>query len=143
MNAIFKRLLFIVAFVLLTLILPGIILLLFVDASQNFSVFVIAYGVILFSVLGYIVSSLRNIEKKIEDTMNEIKMQNAAIAYKLTNADNYGVQASVQQTQVDAVVKENVVNSNNIPLNPADPLVMPDENKVVTKTVDDGFDDFK
>lgn len=142
MNAIFKRLLFIVAFVLFTLFLPGIILLMFFDASTSFSVYVIVYGVIIFGILGYIVSSIRNVEKKIDETMNEIKMQNAAIAYKLTNADNLVVPAAVQQPQVEPVVKENVINTNNIPLNPAEPLVMPTD-KPAKKTVDDGFDDFK
>lgn len=143
MNAIFKRLLFVIAFVLLTLFLPSIILLMFFDASTSFSVYVIVYGIVIFGIWGYVISSIRNVEKKIDETMNEIKMQNAAIAYKLTNADNQVVPATVQEPKIDAVVKENAINTNNIPLNPPDPLVMPEENKVATKTVDDGFDDFK
>ena len=141
MNYLMKKIVFVVAFVLLTLILPGILLLLFVDASQNFSVFVIAYGIIIFAILGYIVSSIRNMDKKIEETMEEIKMQNAAIAYKLTNADNESMQAPVQQSVVN-VSEEKIVNTANIPLNPAEPLVMPSV-KATTKTADDGFDDFK
>lgn len=141
MNALMKKFVFVIAFVLLTLILPGILLLLFVDASQNFSVYVVAYGVIIFAILGYIVASVRNMDKKIEETMEEIKMQNAAIAYKLTNADNEGVPAPVQQPIVN-VPEEKVVNTANIPLNPADPLVMPSV-KATPKIPDDGFDDFK
>ena len=140
MNSLMKKIVFVVAFVLLTLILPGILLLLFVDASQNFSIFVVTYGVIIFAILGYIVASVRNMDKKIEETMEEIKMQNAAIAYKLTNADNESVQTPVQP--IVNVPEEKVVNTANIPLNPAEPLVMPTP-KPTTKTADDGFDDFK
>lgn len=142
MNAIFKRLLFIVAFVLLTLVLPTVILLLFVDSSENFGTFVISFGVITFGILGYIVSLIRDVHKKIDTTMDEIKMQNAAIAYKISNVDNVSNQATVEQPQA-VYSEEKVTDTNNIPLNPPDPLVMPEENKVATKTVDDGFDDFK
>ncbi len=143
MNAILKKILFIVAFILLTLFLPAIILLLFVDAAESFGVYVITFGVVIFGILGYIVASIRNMEKKIDDTMEEIKMQNAAIAYKLTNADADFVQNPIQQT-VTTPVAENVVNTINIPLNPADPLIMPTEKKAESKAVaDDGFDDFK
>lgn len=141
MKAILKRLLFIVAFVLFTLFLPGIILLMFFDASTSFSVYVIIYGIVIFGILGYIISSLRNMEKKIYETMDEIKMQNAAIAYKLTNVDNFSNQIPVEQP-VAAYTEEKAINTSNIPLNPADPLVMPTE-KTAQKTIDDGFDDFK
>lgn len=142
MNSLMKKIVFVIAFVLLTLILPGVLLLLFVDASQNFSVFVIAYGVIIFAILGYIVASIRSMDKKIEETMEEIKMQNAAIAYKLTNVDNESIQAPIQQPVVN-IPEEKVVNTANIPLNPAEPLVIPAEKKVTAKVTDDGFDDFK
>lgn len=141
MNVILKKLLFVVAFILLTLFLPGIILLMFFDATNNFSVYVIVYGVVIFGILGYVVSCVRNMEKKIEETMNDIKMQNAAIAYKITNVDNFANQNTVQQPEV-AYSKAEAVSSNNIPLNPPDPLVMPAE-KPVKKAADDGFDDFK
>jgi len=141
MNTLMKKILFVVAFVLLTLVAPSMLLLLFVDASQNFAVFVITYGVIIFAILGYIVASVRNMEKKLEETMEEIKMQNAAIAYKLTNA---GTEFSTvpQQKVAEKVENETPVSNINVPLNPAEPLVWPTENKV-PKAADDGFDDFK
>lgn len=141
MNTLIKKILFVVAFVLLTLVAPSMLLLLFVDASQNFAVFVITYGVIIFAILGYIVASVRNMEKKLEETMEEIKMQNAAIAYKLTNA---GTEISTvpQQKVAEKVENETPVSNINVPLNPAEPLVLPTENKV-PKAADDGFDDFK
>ena len=151
MNSILKKLVFVVIFVLATLVLPCILLLLFVDAAQNFAAYVITYGVIIFAVLGYILASVRSMEKKLEETMEEIKMQNAAIAYKLTNVDNEMAPLSVPQQPAVQEIKEEtapVVDTSSIPLNPAEPLVMPTENKVekvekVEKVADDGFDDFK
>lgn len=150
MNSILKKLVFVVIFVLATLVLPCVLLLLFVDAAQNFAAYVITYGVIIFAVLGYILASVRSMEKKLEETMEEIKMQNAAIAYKLTNVDNEMAPLSVPQQPAVQEVKEAapVVDTSSIPLNPAEPLVMPTENKVekvekVEKVADDGFDDFK
>ena len=144
MNPILKKIIFVVGFILATLILPAFVLLLFVDASQNFAVYVIAFGVIIFGILGYIVSCVREMEKKIEKTMDEIKMQNAAIAYKLSNnMDELNVAATQPVApQVAESVQAPAVDSANIPLNPAEPLVMPTTKKTV-KASDDGFDDFK
>lgn len=143
MSSIIKKVVFVIAFVLLTLVLPCVLLLLFVDSSNGFSVYVITYGVIIFAVLGYVVASVRNMENKLEETMEEIKMQNAAIAYKLTNVDNeLSVAPAPQQPIVQEVKDESVVDTRNIPLNPAEPLVMPVEKKT-GKVADDGFDDFK
>ncbi len=141
MGSIIKKILFVIVFVLLTLFLPAVLLLLFIDSSQNFSAYVIAYGIIIFAVLGYVVASVRGMEKKLENTMDEIKMQNAAIAYKLTNVDNEIVNVPVEQP-VPAENENKVVNTANIPLNPAEPLVMPNVKKT-EKIADDGFDDFK
>ena len=139
MNSILKKLIFVVAFVLATLVLPAFLLLMFIDASQNFGVFVIAFGVIIFAILGYIIASIRSLQKKFDETMDEIKMQNAAIAYKLTN----GVPEAPVAPQPQPVNEAAPVQSTaNIPLNPADPLVMP-ASKKTDKKVDDGFDDFK
>ncbi len=144
MNPILKKIIFVVGFILATLILPALVLLLFVDASQNFAVYVIAFGVIIFGILGYIVSCVREMEKKIETTMEEIKMQNAAIAYKLSNnMDELNVAATQPVApQVAEPVQAPAADSANIPLNPAEPLVMPTTKKTV-KASDDGFDDFK
>lgn len=144
MNSILKKIVFVVCFILLTLVLPAVVLLLFVDAAQGFSVYVITFGVIIFGVLGYIVSSVREMEKKVDTTMEEIKMQNAAIAYKLSNNTDELKLAVPQATAPQAAepVQETVPSSINIPLNPSEPLVMPTVKKTV-KVADDGFDDFK
>ena len=144
MNPILKKIIFVIGFILATLVLPAVILLLFVDAAQGFSVYVITFGVIIFGVLGYIVSSVREMEKKVETTMEEIKMQNAAIAYKLSsNMDELNVAVpQAAAPQVAEPVQQPAPASTNIPLNPSEPLVMPTVKKTV-KASDDGFDDFK
>lgn len=141
MNALLKKVLFVICFILATLVLPAFVLLLFVDAATNFAVYVVAFGVIIFAILGYIVASIHNMEKKLEETMEEIKMQNAAIAYRLTNTGVEPVNVPVQQPEPIKVESE-PVNTANIPLNPAEPLIMP-EKKETAKVADDGFDDFK
>ena len=84
---------------------------------------------------------------KIDETMEEIKMQNAAIAYKLSNSSLAAVEEP--QSYYTPVVNKEIpvaaevpVDTSNIPLNPAEPLEMPKVKKVV-KVSDDGFDDFK
>ncbi len=141
MNSIMKKIIFVIVFVLLTLVLPGFLLLMFVDSSQNFSAYVVTYGVVLFAIFGYIAASVRNMEKKLEETMEEIKMQNAAIAYKLSNSD-FELSNAPQQAVAPVVTEEAIIDTASIPLNPAEPLVMPTEKKT-EKTADDGFDDFK
>ena len=147
MNPILKKVLFVIGFVLVTLVLPAVLLLMFVDATEGFSFYVITYGVILFAIFGYVIISVRNMEKKIDETMEEIKMQNAAIAYKLSNSSLAAVEEP--QSYYTPVVNKEIpvaaevpVDTSNIPLNPAEPLEMTKVKKVV-KVSDDGFDDFK
>lgn len=145
MNPTLKRFIFVIGFILVALILPAVVLLLFVDSSTNFGAYVITYGVIIFGVLGYIVSSIRDVQKKIDTTMDEIKMQNAAIAYRLSNSGEEFSKASYQPVQAQNTQQPSqapVNNTANIPLNPAEPLVAPAVKKAA-KAPDDGFDDFK
>ena len=137
MNSILKKIVFVVAFVLVALVLPMIVMLLFVDTTSNFSTYLIVYGIILFAIFGYLIVSVRSMEKNLEDALEEIKMQNAAIAYKISNSDN-------EIEPFKTVVEPELNNDNpiNIPLNPAEPLVMPEVIQTV-KVIDDNFDDFK
>lgn len=118
-----KKLLFTAIFVVATLAVPGVILLLTVNSSTNFGAYVIVYGVILFAVFGYIIVSMHSLSKEIHDALEEMKMQNAAIAYKLTNAG-----AVVN----DKPVKEEkaAVDTSTVKLNPAEPLTI--DGKVVS-----------
>ena len=137
-----KKILLTIAFVIATLVVPAVVLLLFVDALNYFAVYVVAFGVIIFLILGYIVISLFDIQNTLKSTVEELKMQNAAIAYKLTNSS---AEAVVDENPVSQ--EAHAVNNNvKVNLNPAEPLVMPVAKKqtpVEEKKTDDGFDDFQ
>ncbi len=136
MNSVLKKIVFVVAFILIALVLPTIVMLTFVDTTSSFSTYIIVFGIILFAIFGYIIASVRSMEKKLEDALEEIKMQNAAIAYKISNTD---IEVEPVKQEVVPEVKNETLN---IPLNPAEPLVMP-EMKQTEKVIDDNFDDFK
>lgn len=141
MIPILKKAIFIVAFVLIALVLPSAILLLFIDSTAYFSIYVMTYAVIIFGILGYVVSTVKGTEKKINDALEELKMQNAAIAYKLSNSD---VEQQKSENKTTNKAKEDAtVKTENIPLNPAEPLVAPVVKKNTNAKADDGFDDFK
>ena len=85
MNTIAKKIIFVIAFVLVTLVLPAVLLLLFVDATTHLSTYLVVFAVIIFAVMGYVVISVREMNINLDSALNEIKMQNAAIAYKISN----------------------------------------------------------
>ena len=130
-----KKLLFTAIFVVAALTIPGVILLLTVDATNQFGVFVIVYGVILFAIFGYIIVSMHSLSKEIHSALEEMKMQNAAIAYKLTNttAPATDVASELQDKKEDPVK-----DTTNVNLNPAEPLKI--DGKVVSSET---FGDFE
>ena len=131
-----KKLLFTAIFVVATLTIPGVILLLTVDAANDFGVYVIVYGVILFAVFGYIIVSMHSLSKEIHNALEEMKMQNAAIAYKLTNT-TVPVAEAVFEPQEEKK-EEPVKDTSNVKLNPAEPLTI--DGKVVSSET---FGDFE
>lgn len=146
--AIVKKLVFSLVFIICALIIPALILLLLVDAAQSFAVYVIVYGIIIFGTLGYIIASLLDMNKSLKASMDEIKKQNAAIAYKITKgAVDFSEMPAAAPEKAPEVAPE-PVSTANIPLNPAEPLfpqTEPEkaENVEKTKVIDDNFDDFK
>lgn len=141
MNTIAKKIIFVIAFVLVTLVLPAVLLLLFVDATTHLSTYFVVFAVIIFAVLGYVVISVREMNKNLDSALNEIKMQNAAIAYKISNN---GIETDNTVGTVQNVDEEKTEeNSLNIPLNPESPLVVTKKVQKQNKITDDGFDDFK
>ena len=124
-----KKLLFTAIFVLAVIFVPGIILLLTVDATNDFSVYLLVYGIILFAIFGYIIVSIHSLSKEMKDALEEMKKQNAAIAYKLTTG-------SVVEEKEPKEEKPKI-DTSNVNLNPADPLTI--DGKVVSNS----FDDFK
>ncbi len=142
-----KKIIFTICFVLAVLVLPIIILLLFVDSSNSFGAYVIVFGIIIFAVFGYMLSCIISLEKNMKTTIEEIKMQNAAIAYKITSGNAQPLSAPAE-AQVKAEEKSApVTDTSNVPLNPAEPLVMPEKQKAPAreekKIVDDGYNDFR
>ena len=141
MNTIAKKIIFVIAFVLVTLVLPAVLLLLFVDATTHLSTYFVVFAVIIFAVMGYVVISVREMNKNLDSALNEIKMQNAAIAYKISNN---GIETDNTVGTVQNVDEEKTEENNlNIPLNPESPLVVTKKVQKQNKITDDGFDDFK
>ena len=148
--SILKKILLTVAFVLATLVVPAVILLLFVDALNYFAVYVVVFGLILFGILGFVVISLIDVQSTLKKTVEELKMQNAAIAYRLTNTSAEMPVEAVAPVNEKTEAPQPTADATKVNLNPADPLVIPVAKKqapvvepVVEKKSDDGFDDFQ
>lgn len=141
MNTTVKKIIFLIAFVLITLVIPAVLLLLFVDATTGMGTYLIVFAVIIFAILGYVVASVREMNHKLASALDEIKMQNAAIAYKLSN--NAGETSDVTVSVENNAKEKTQENTLNIPLNPEEPLVVTKKVQKPEKVSDDGFDDFK
>lgn len=138
--AIIKKLIFSLIFVICALIIPALILLLFVDSTQSFAIYVIVYGIIIFGTLGYVIANINSSNKELIASMEEIKKQNAAIAYKMTK----GMDSASAPLSSAPEAKPEQIDSANVPLNPAEPLIPSQEpKKERTRVIDDNFDDFK
>ena len=85
-----------VAFALVTFAIPFIVLLIFVDADY-ISIYVTAFGSILALALGFIVALILSVKKNLLAVVEEIKVQNAAIAFKLSKTDLNVSAAPAQQ----------------------------------------------
>lgn len=146
---IIKRVIFAVAFSFAALVIPGMICLATIDANNDFPYFIIVYGFIMFTMLTYIVISVHSMTKEFQNAIEEMKIQNAAIAYKLTGGDfseeNNNEKTSEQESKKSKKNKKSSVNAKaedkpdteKVNLNPAEPLVFNE------KKTDDSFDDFK
>ncbi len=121
--SVMKKILFVVCFVLATLVAPAVLLLFFIDSSTSFTIYVIVFGVIIFGILGYIIASLRSISKEVSDALEEMKKQNAAIAFKITQSDVVNVSADANQTpSASNQPQQPKLDTQKVNLNPADPL---------------------
>lgn len=131
-----KKILFIALFIVCALVLPAVVLIGFVDSVNYFSVYVIAYGVILFGIFGYIVVSIRSMSKELHNAVEEMKKQNAAIAYKLSSA-NFDVEDdTAYKKPVEKAVEEKPAVKVN--LNPAEDFVA----EAVSSNKNNDIDDF-
>ena len=80
-----KKIIFTLVFTAIMLVVPALVLLATVDATNDFAAYIIVYGFILFAMFSYTIISIHSLSKEIRDALEEMKMQNAAIAYKLTD----------------------------------------------------------
>lgn len=89
-----KIALFVLIFVLATMVAPLILLLAFVDAN-SISIYIVVYGVIFFGSIGFMIAMLFKTKDEIQEQIEELKVQNAAIAFRLTEMKKQG--SMVQQ----------------------------------------------
>ena len=85
-------------FVVITLVIPLVLLLALVDAN-SLSIYITVFGVMFFGSIGFLFAMLLKTKAEIKEQIEDIKVQNAAIAYKLTEAKK---QAKVAPISVDA-----------------------------------------
>ena len=133
-----KKILFVALFVICALVLPAVILIGFVDSVNYFSVYVITYGVILFAIFGYIIVSIKNMSKELNSAVEEMKKQNAAIAYKLTSG-NFVVEDDVAAPVEAALTPVEDKPAQKVNLNPADDFVA----EAVAANANNDIDDFE
>ena len=125
-----KRIIFTAVFVVVALIIPLLLLIAFVDSTAHFSVYVLVFGIIIFASFGFILANIISVRKNVEEAMEELKIQNAAIAFKLTSVFKDNPEALDElMKQVNSTAPESAPaaqeDSSKVSLNPADPLVMP------------------
>ncbi len=124
-----KRIIFTAVFVVAALIIPLLLLIAFVDSTAHFSVYVLVFGIIIFASFGFILANIISVRKNVEEAMEELKIQNAAIAFKLTSVFKDNPEAldelmkQVNSTAPDAPASQE--DSAKVSLNPAEPLIMP------------------
>ena len=126
-----KRIIFAAVFVVVALVIPLLLLIAFVDSSAHFSVYVLVFGIIIFASFGFILANIVSIRKNVETAMEELKIQNAAIAFKLTSVfkDNpEALDELLKQVNNPAAAEDAApqVDTSKVSLNPADPLIMPE-----------------
>lgn len=84
-----KIALFVLIFILATMVVPLILLLALVDVN-NISVYVVVYGIMFFGSIGFMVAMLFKTKSEIQEQIEELKVQNAAIAFRLTEMKKQG-----------------------------------------------------
>ncbi len=122
--SVLKKVIFVACFVLATLVIPAFLLFAFVDGTTGFPVYVSVYGIILFSILGYIIVSVKSVSKDVSSSLEEMKRQNAAIAYRLTHTDALSEAPVIKADEKIPADTEKTAETKpeKINLNPADPL---------------------
>jgi len=90
-------------FVAITFAVPFVLLLALVDAN-SLSIYITVFGIMFFGSIGFLFAMLLKTKSDINEQIEEIKVQNAAIAYKLTELKKQGVLS--QPTEKENIVEE-------------------------------------
>lgn len=135
-----KYVLFTLGFVAVALVIPLVLLLLFVS-SENISIYVLVFGIIFFASIGFIMALIISVKKDLLATIEELKVQNAAIAYRLSKVSKEEVEA-MKQVDIPEVQQPSAVgkDSQKVNLNPETPL---EPVKKTTPVKAENFDDFQ
>ncbi len=81
-----------VLFALATFVVPILILLMFASVNDYLgSVYLIVFGTLLFASFGFLFAMLLSTKKEISEQIEELKVQNAAIAFRLSEMKKQGV----------------------------------------------------
>ena len=100
-----KIALFVLIFVLATMVVPLVLLLAFVDAN-NISVYIVVYGIMFFGSIGFMIAMLFKTKSDIQEQIEELKVQNAAITFRLTEMKKQGGIAQTASTAKPEVKEE-------------------------------------
>ncbi len=134
-----KIILTVVIFVLAALIIPLVLLLLLVSA-ENVSVYVLVFGIIFFASIGLVLALLLSIRKEFFAAMEELKVQNAAIAYRLSKN---GKDAGAEPVNTESADSMNKAYSSSVNLNPETSFDVSKVKPEKKAAIEESFDDFQ
>ena len=134
-----KIILTVVIFVFAALVIPLILLLLLVSA-ENVGIYVLVFGIIFFASIGLILALLLSMRKELLAAMEELKVQNAAIAYRLSKNGKDAGAEPVNTESADLTKKEDTSSVNLNPETSFDFSKVKTEKKIVKE---ESFDDFQ
>jgi uncharacterized YccA/Bax inhibitor family protein len=96
-----------VAFALLTFVIPIVLLLALINVNA-YSVYYIVIGVAVFASFGFLFAMLLKVKSDISEQIEELKVQNAAIAYRLSEIKKQAskAQPAAEDSQEQKAEKE-------------------------------------
>ncbi len=137
-----KIALFTLIFTVVVFIVPLILLMVLVT-SENVGIYFAVFGLIYFASLGFVCANVIAVKKEVVKTVSEIKVQNAAIAYRLSKNKNEVSEILGNDTAVEyeTVTDGEKKDYSKVNLNPEVPIEA--QMKKKQNSVEDNFDDFK
>ncbi len=84
-----KKILTVAIYVLVALIIPAVILLIFVDSSESY-IYLLVFSAIIFTTFGIIIMQINSIKADVNKSLEELKVQNAALAFRFSQIKRGG-----------------------------------------------------